>query len=287
MDTVWSLSSANVMTSASLALLASITVTFILTEPDVAAWREDAGITTFLRNMVSSPSAPTITRLCIDFPDQIPAVFSLATDNHGTPPLLNQLFTPLGETSCMEPFLAGVEVYPLRLRLDNVHSLDLRMSIRVTCTFPRIVGTLGKTLKRLHLYYTPSTLVCDLYPFMLDGFPILRHMEVSVSFNDLVYVLRMLCTWTFPVHGAVTSKLCLNVLMGGRLRQDVTLPPLCDAISAVLLSHTDDEYRPFNGAFKVTLVYSELGSHIECGVDTFEALMESVRSCEDVVATIS
>ncbi|KAK0216368.1 hypothetical protein IW262DRAFT_1299593 [Armillaria fumosa] len=256
------------------------------TDLDIAAWHEDCGITTYLRNSVSSPSEPTLSHLRIDFPDDMPNVLSNDTDINGTPPLLNQIFTPVGDTSCMESFLAGIEIYLLRLRMDNVRSLDLRMSRWVTYTFPCIVRTVGDTLHNLHLYYAPSTDVFDLHSFALDGFSELRSVQVFASLGDLALVLLPLSTWTSPAHGATTSELRLNVLMGHGQLPDALLDPVSEAIRSVLLCRVEGECRPFHGTFKVALVYSEVGPHIASGVDAFKSVLRSVGACEDIVAAI-
>ncbi|KAK0224279.1 hypothetical protein IW262DRAFT_1295911 [Armillaria fumosa] len=236
------------------------------TDLDIAAWHEDYSITTYLY-----------------FPDNMPDVLSNDTDINRTPPFLNQIFSPVGDTSCIESFLAGVEIYPLRLRMDNMRSLDLRMSQQVTYTFPRIVHTVGDTLHNLHLYYAPSTDVFDLHSFALDGFSKLRSVQVSASLSDLVLVLLPLSTWTSPMRGATMSELCLNVLMGHGQLPDALLDPVSEAIRSVLLCRVEGKCRPFHGTFKVALVYSEVGPHVASGVDAFESVLRSVGACEDVV----
>ncbi|KAK0506576.1 hypothetical protein EDD18DRAFT_1342969 [Armillaria luteobubalina] len=146
----------------------------VYTDLDIAVRREDSGITSYLRNSVLSPSESTLSHLQLDFPDDMPDVLSNDIDLNGMPPLLNQIFTPLGDMLCMESFLVGIEVYPLRLHMDNVRSLDLRMSQWVTYAFPHIVHTVGERLHNLHLYYAPSMNMYDLHSFAFDGFSDLR-----------------------------------------------------------------------------------------------------------------
>ncbi|KAK0500121.1 hypothetical protein EDD18DRAFT_1348938 [Armillaria luteobubalina] len=275
----------------------------VSTDIDVAAWHEDSGITTYLHKSVSSPSKPTLYCLRIDFPDDMPDVLSYNTDINGIPPLLNQIFTPVGNTSCMEPFLADVKVYPLRLHMDNVCYLDLRMSQQVTYMFPCIVCTVGDTLHNLHLYYgesyaflcvaqivdatiAPSTNVCDLHSFTLDGFSELRTVQVSMSLGDLVSVLLPISMWTPSPSAASTSELCLNVLMGHNQVDDTVLEPVTKSVRSVLIHHFEGECRPFCGTFKLALVYSEASPHIASDVDAFKLLLLSVGMCEDMGATI-
>ncbi|KAK0492678.1 hypothetical protein EDD18DRAFT_1357511 [Armillaria luteobubalina] len=200
----------------------------------------------------------------------MPNVLSYDTDINGTPPLLNQIFTPIGNMSCMEPFLVDVEVYLLRLHMDNVHYLDLRMSQRVTYTFPRIVCTIGDTLHNLHLYYAPST----------------NTVQVSVSLGDLVSVLLPISMWMPSPGAASTSELRLNVLMGHNQVDDTVLEPVTESVRSVLIHRIEGEYHPFCGAFKLALVYSEASPHVASDVDAFELLLLSVGACEDVGAAI-
>ncbi|KAK0491750.1 hypothetical protein EDD18DRAFT_1109499 [Armillaria luteobubalina] len=280
-----------------------IPVSGVSTDIDVAVWREDSSITTYLHKSVSSPFEPTLSHLQINFPDDMPDVLSYDTDINGTPPLLNQIFTPIGNTSCMEPFLADIEVYPLRLHMDNVRYLDLRMSQWVTYTFPRIVHTVGDTLHNLHLYYgesyaflcmaqiidatiASSTNVCDLHSFTLDGFSELRTVQVSMSLGDLVSVLLLISMWTPSPGAASTSELRLNVLMGHDQVDDTMLEPITKSVRSVLIRHIEGECRPFCGTFKLALVYSEASPHVASNVDAFELLLLSVGMCEDVGAAI-
>ncbi|KAK0449814.1 uncharacterized protein EV420DRAFT_1646814 [Desarmillaria tabescens] len=181
------------------------------TLPHVAWWCVESGITTYLCDVVNNPPPPMIKTLRINFLDDLPRVLSTATDLYGMPPLLNQLFTPVGKVSCIEAFLEGVEVYPVRLRFGALESLDIRMSRRVSYVLPQIAESVGASLTGLHLFFPPGTRFSRIHAFTLEGFLCLCKLEASVSLQDLLALLHMCMTWSaldLQQHCVRVSAVC-------------------------------------------------------------------------------
>ncbi|KAK0502604.1 hypothetical protein EDD18DRAFT_1101001 [Armillaria luteobubalina] len=257
----------------------------IWTEYDVAVWWEDCGITMFLHDMVSLPSTPTLMRLRVDFPDDMPDVLSLDTDIHDLHPPWGYLMcgtvsrrergvsTQTSSTTCTYPGPEAVSMSHLYVSSHYWCPQSHTDAVAFTLCIDRLV--------------VPSTSIQDLHSFALHGFSRLQQLEASISLVDIISVLPTLSTWTSSARGSALSELCLNMLMGGSPQNDIALAPLHNVFVSFLLGRIDDVYCPFHGKFQVILVYSEEGLYIESGVNTFESLMETMRACDDVVGVIS
>ncbi len=114
-----------------------------------------------MQPLVLSDAPPTLRSLVIDFPDELGPVLSSYIDNHGTPPLLLQLFPLSPEGQSIEAYLLPGEVYPCRLRTSSLKQLEARVSPNVEYMLPSITQWAGASITTLRLsfrslYYSVS-----------------------------------------------------------------------------------------------------------------------------------
>ncbi|KAK0494089.1 hypothetical protein EDD18DRAFT_1107586 [Armillaria luteobubalina] len=96
---------------------------------------------------------PSVHRLDLHFPDDPAPIRSMATDLHGTPPLLFQLFPEDPRASEQLYFLWDDKAFPVRLRSMVIDELEVRWTPHMAFVFPRVVRCTGNNLSTLSMFF--------------------------------------------------------------------------------------------------------------------------------------